>query len=126
MTIYTIANNVTVASANPTTIITPQPQVAGIILQPALVQMEVRGTSGSCTATAQLVGSLDNPNTLPPWGTGGQWINIGSALTVTASPAELGTGGAGTITTAVPYTSYGLIPQTLSGTGVVMNAKLQA
>lgn len=126
MTLYYLARATTVTSANPVVVVTPAPQLAGILLLPVGLQIEVKGTSGTCTAAGQWVGSFDNPQTLSPQGTGGQWINIGTATTVTASPAELGTGGATTITSGNPYVSYGFIVQTLSGTGAQVTAVMQA
>lgn len=123
MTIYHLADNVTTTSLTvPVRVveITDNP-IYGLSVN-QLFQFEVAGL-GNCSATFQVVGSLDGKDRLPPQGVGGAWFNVGSPVTITGTTADV-TPGIGTTTNATPVTHFGVIITALSGTNAAASCRM--
>ena len=127
MTLFHLADAVTVTSANPVKVV----NVTGVLgatplnrMPTQVCQVEVNGT-GTCTAAFQWVGSLDSADVLPPSGTGGAWNNIGTVQTITCSTPGV-TPAVATITSTTGYHRYGVIISSISGSGAQASAVMDA
>ena len=124
MTIYHLADNVTVSSASPVLIIEVPSSPSFQPLATQTWQFEVNGAA-TCTAAFQPVGSLDERATLPPEGVGGAWSNIGATITITCTSPGI-TPAVTTVTNTTLFARYGVIVSSISGTGAAATAKLLA
>jgi len=127
MTLFHLADKVTVTSANPVKVV----NVTGVLgalptnrQVTQVCQIEVNGT-GTCTAAFQWVGSMDAADTLPPSGTGGAWSNIGSVTTITCATPGV-TPAVSTLTSTTAYHRYGVIISSISGSGASATALMDA
>jgi hypothetical protein len=127
MTLFHLADSVTVTSANPVKVVNvaqmlgtgPTNRLANISFQ-----CEVNGAA-TCTAAFQWVGSFDSPNNLAPNGVGGAWSNIGTVQTITCTTPGIAPAVA-VLTSTIPYHRYGVIISTVSGSGVQASAVMDA
>jgi hypothetical protein len=125
MTLFHLADNITVTSANPVKVINVSSVLgAGPVNQMVnrSFQCEVNSTAAAtCTAAFQFVGSFDPEQNLPPLGVGGAWSNIGTAQTITCSTPGV-TPAVAVVSSTVPYHRVGVIISSISGTGAVASA----
>ena len=125
MTLFHLADNITVTSANPVKVVDVAKNLGAGPLNQLVnrsFQAEVNSTAvATVTAAFQFVGSFDPEQNLPPLGVGGAWSNIGSATTITCSTPGV-TPAVSVVTSTVPYHRVGVIISTLSGTGPVFTA----